>query len=62
MEEVVFKLFENSIIGGAFVYLLWYITRNFKDALDKNTEKLSDISQTLKDMDVRIAKLERSGE
>lgn len=61
MEETIVRMFENSIVGGAFVYLLWYITKNFKDALDKNTSMLGDISSTLKDMDKRIAKLEGGG-
>lgn len=58
LEELIVKLFENSLVGGAFVYLLWYITKNFKEALDKNTEKLEVISDKLTHMDNRIAKLE----
>lgn len=59
MEELIIKVFENSLIGGAFVYLLWYITKNFKEALDKNTLELRNISSTLSHMDKRIEKLEQ---
>lgn len=62
LEEVVGSVLENSLIGGAFVYMLYYITKNFKEALDKNTDKLEQISDTLEMMDRRIAKLEEGGE
>ena len=58
MEEAIIGVLENSLVGGAFVYMLYYITKNFKDALDKNTDKLEQISDTLEMMDRRIAKLE----
>lgn len=58
MDAVVKQLIETSIVGGAFIYMLFYITKNFKDALDNNTDKLELISSTLQDMNNRLTKLE----
>jgi uncharacterized membrane-anchored protein len=59
MEQVLISILENSIVGGFFVYMLFYITKNFKEALDKNTDQLEQISNTLNTMDQRISKLEK---
>jgi hypothetical protein len=58
MEQILISILENSIVGGSFVYMLFYITKNFKEALDKNTDQLEQISNTLNTMDQRISKLE----
>lgn len=59
MEQVLISVLENSIVGGSFVYMLFYITKNFKEALDKNTIQLEQISNTLNTMDQRISTLEK---
>lgn len=66
MEGVVASLFETSLIGGAFVYLLWYITSTFKDAitkisdnLDKMSDQLGNISTNLQDTNDRLEVVEK---
>lgn len=66
MEGVVASIFETSLIGGAFVYLLWYVTKTFETSiskiagnLDKMSAELSNISTILKSTNERLEVVEK---
>lgn len=65
-EQVISKLFEYSLVGGAFVYLLVFVTKKISAALDvmgENLQKfgasLENVSNTLMRFDTRFELLEK---
>lgn len=66
MEEVIISLLEKSIVGGAFVYLLYYFTTflskllgDMSTTIEKLGETLTSISNTLTKMDMRMESVEQ---
>lgn len=58
MEELILKIIENSIVGGAFLYLLYMFTNKFNVTLERIANTLVDVSQSLSNLDSRVKKLE----
>lgn len=73
MEELILKILENSLVGGAFLFLLYQFTTKFTVSQEKIVDGLaemaknqvemvntmSDISDTLSDLDGRVNALEK---
>lgn len=58
MEEMISKLIENSLIGGAFIYMLHYFLGRFSTALDSVVKSLEIVSTTLIKMNERLDDIE----
>lgn len=73
MEELIYGILEKSLVGGAFLYLLYMYTTKFVTTQEKIVDGLldmqkgqvemsktmSDISETLSDLDGRVLALEK---
>lgn len=55
MADILVNLFENSIVGGAFVYLLWYVTKNFSNAVEKNEKSMLQMSANMENMGKQLS-------
>lgn len=65
MEELILKVIENSLVGGAFLFLLYQFVTKFTatqqsivSALTTMGETMINISNTLKNLDERVKALE----
>jgi hypothetical protein len=65
-EDLVSKLVENSVVAGAFIYLLTFQTKTIAKGLEKITENmtlfassLTKVSEALLLLDARVAALEK---
>jgi hypothetical protein len=65
-EQILGKVFEYSLVGGAFIYLLFFVTKTINKSLTDNTEKNASIaesmiriSDTLTRLDLRMEKVEQ---
>lgn len=65
MEELILKIIENSLIGGAFLFLLYqFVTKfttsqeNIVSGLTQITNTLIEVSNSLKTLDDRVKALE----
>lgn len=65
MESIIANVIEKSLVGGAFIYLLYmFVTRfsvsqeNIVRGLSDIASKMTDISHTLANLDERVRKLE----
>lgn len=65
MDELILKIIENSLVGGAFMFLLYQFVTKFTttqqdivSALSEITKTLSTMSNTLSTLDERVRKLE----
>lgn len=59
MEEIIVNLLESTLVGGAFVFLLWRVTTTFENSLNGNTEELKRITGVLVRLDLRMESLEK---
>jgi hypothetical protein len=62
LEELIASLLEKSLIGGCFIYLLYYVVQNMKsitDSLGCVGETLKEVSGTLLKIDLRVEMLEK---
>lgn len=57
-EQLIATVVEKSLVGGAFIYLLYMFTNKFNVTLEKVADTLVDVSQTLNNLDERVKKLE----
>jgi hypothetical protein len=46
-EQLLSKAFEYTLVGGAFVYLLFFVTKRLDAALTKNAETNAQISVSM---------------
>jgi hypothetical protein len=65
VEELILKIIENSLVGGAFILMLWHFLTKFSttqerivSGLDNMTERMLEISHTLANLDERVKALE----
>jgi hypothetical protein len=58
METIIASAIEKSLVGGAFIYLLYMFTTKFNVTLEKIAETLVHVSNTLNNLDERVKKLE----
>lgn len=58
MEDMIATLLEKSLVGGAFLYMLYMFTTKFNVTLEKVADTLLEISKTLTNLDERVKKLE----
>jgi hypothetical protein len=58
MEQVIAGIFEKSLVGGAFLYLLYMFIAKFSVSQEMIVKTLGEISQTLSTLDERVKKLE----
>lgn len=65
MEELILKVIENSLVGGAFLFLLYQFVTKFTktqeaivSGLQEISKTQSDISHTLTTLDERVKALE----
>lgn len=65
MEELILKIIENSLIGGAFLFLLYQFVTKFTatqqsivSALNEMTKAMTEMSIYLKRLDERVSELE----
>jgi hypothetical protein len=72
MDELILKIIENSLVGGAFLFLLYQFTTKFTVSQERIVEglaemqkgqlemsnTLSDVSHTLSNLDDRVRALE----
>lgn len=58
MEGLIVSLFEKSLVGGAFVYLLYFFVNKFNITLLDVATTLKEVSGTLSSMDARMTTLE----
>lgn len=62
LEEVAASFLEKSLIGGCFIYLLYYVVQNMKsisDSMKGVGETLKEVSGTLLKIDLRVEMLEK---
>jgi phage-related protein len=59
MEQVIGKVIETTVMGGAFLYLLHHVTTNFNTILNKITVAIEKIAETLLRIDMRVEQLEK---
>lgn len=59
MEALIVSLLEKTIVGGAFIYLLYYFVSKFSVTLERISATLERISNTLLRMDIRFENLEK---
>jgi hypothetical protein len=66
MEELIYGILEKSLVGGAFLYLLYQFTTKFTktqedivNGLTKMSETMSEISNTMSTLDERVKALEK---
>jgi hypothetical protein len=58
METIIASVIEKSLVGGAFIYLLYMFTTKFNTTLEKIADTLVHVSNTLNNLDERVKKLE----
>lgn len=58
MEELAFKVLENSVVAGAFLYLLHAFISKFSTSQAKIAETLDRIAETLQTLEARVQRLE----
>lgn len=58
LENIIGKLVETTIIGGAFMYLLYFMVNNINDMMAKLGECLQRVSDTLMKIDLRMEHIE----
>lgn len=65
MEDLILKIIENSLVGGAFLLLLWKFITDFSssqkgivDGLTQMSTTLVKVSETLNNLDDRVKALE----
>lgn len=65
MDALIVSLLEKSLVGGAFIYMLHFFLTRVSQTLEEVARNLAgivntlaDISDTMKQMDARITKLE----
>lgn len=59
MEEVIVSLIEKSLVGAAFIYMLYFFLGQFSTSLQEVGKTLNDVSQTLLKMNTRLDNIER---
>lgn len=58
MEQLIANLLEKSLVGGAFIYLLYMFITKFSVSQELIVKTLGEISHTLSTLDERVKKLE----
>lgn len=58
MENIIASLLEKSLVGGAFLYMLWMFTTKFNVTLENIADTLHQVSHTLTSLENRVSKLE----
>jgi hypothetical protein len=58
MEELIQGILEKSLVGGAFLYLLYMFTTKFNVTLERIADTLVEVSKSLNNLDERVRKLE----
>ena len=59
MEQVVLSILEQSLLGGAFIIMLYYFLTKFAQTLDRVALSLEMVSTTMSNMDIRMESVER---
>ena len=59
MEDVVFSILEQSLLGGSFIIMLYYFLTKFAQTLDRVASTLETVSLTMSNMDIRMESVER---
>jgi hypothetical protein len=59
-EQVLSKVFEYSLVGGAFIYLLFFVTKRLDAALSKNAEMNATISESMVKMSMTLVEVSGS--
>ena len=67
--DVAMKVFEDSIVAGGFIFLLYHVLhkqdlqlKDFGEQMRLSNETLAQISRTLTTFDSRLQKLEKDDE
>ena len=58
MEELALKVLENSVVAGAFLYLLHAFISKFSVSQAKIADTLDRIADTLQNLEERVERLE----
>lgn len=58
MEELILKIIENSLIGGAFLFLLYQFVTKFTATQESIVQGLTNISETLVKISESLSKLD----
>jgi hypothetical protein len=58
VEAVIASILEKTIVGGAFVYLLFHFVNRFGSALDKIGTQMENIASTLFRINTRLDNVE----
>jgi hypothetical protein len=59
MEQIIAGVIEKSLIGGAFLFLLYHNNVNVLGALREISGTLNSVVQTLNKMDLRMEQVEK---
>ena len=62
MEQLIAGVLEKSLIGGAFLYLLWHNNITLVNSVKDIALTLTDVSNTLIKMDKRMEQVEQDVE
>lgn len=62
MEEVIAQVIEKSLIGGAFLFMLYHNNVTFAGTLKEVSQTLGTISSTMNRMDMRMEQVEKDVE
>lgn len=58
MEELIYGMLEKSLVGGAFLYLLFYVVNKNGSAMQLIAENMAKISETLLRIDMRVEQMD----
>lgn len=58
MEELILKIIENSLVGGAFLFLLYQFVTKFTATQERIVTTLTDVSQALTSISSTLEKLD----
>ena len=59
MEQIIASVIEKSLVGGAFLYMLYHYTTRFTESLADVSITLKKVSTTMNRMDMRMEQMEK---
>jgi hypothetical protein len=58
MDELIMKIIENSLIGGAFLFLLYQFVTKFTKTQENIVGALAEMSKTMGEMSIYLKSLD----
>jgi hypothetical protein len=58
MDELIMKIIENSLIGGAFLFLLYQFVTKFTKTQENIVSALAQMSKTMGEMSIYLKSLD----